>query len=89
MTTRLRLGCMAFLIGTVLGGLCLSAAAQTVDLTLLHMNDIYEISPKRGQGGFAPLMTLLKQERARAALHLTTFGGDLLSPPVPVPASAG
>ena len=73
---RLFIACLCCL------GLWGHALAQTLDLTLLHMNDVYEIAPKQGKGGFAPLMTLLQQERARAAHHLTTFGGDLLSPSV-------
>ena len=56
--------------------------AQSAKLTLLHVNDVYQISPQRGVGGLAELMTLLKQERARAANHWTTLGGDLLSPSV-------
>jgi 2',3'-cyclic-nucleotide 2'-phosphodiesterase (5'-nucleotidase family) len=55
------------------------AAAQTATVTFLHLNDVYEISPKGGRGGFAPLMTLLKQERAAAPGAITTFGGDLIS----------
>ena len=70
MTARLPYRFVAFLIGVCLGALSLSAVAQTVDLTLLHINDVYEIAAQRGQGGFAPLMTLLKQERARAAHQL-------------------
>lgn len=56
--------------------------AQSLDLTLLHVNDVYEISPKGGIGGVAQLMTLLKKERARATHSMTTLGGDLLSPSV-------
>ncbi|MDP6706573.1 MAG: 5'-nucleotidase C-terminal domain-containing protein [Alphaproteobacteria bacterium] len=59
-----------------------AASAQTAELTLLHVNDVYEISAKRGKGGMAELMTLLRAERARAANHLTTLGGDLISPSV-------
>jgi 2',3'-cyclic-nucleotide 2'-phosphodiesterase (5'-nucleotidase family) len=59
-----------------------SAFAQSAKLTILHVNDVYQVSPQRGIGGLAPLMTLLKQERARAENHLTTLGGDLLSPSV-------
>ncbi len=57
-----------------------AASAQKAELTLLHLNDVYEISPQRGKGGMAPLMTLLKAERARAANSITTLGGDLISP---------
>ena len=60
----------------------LAALAQSAKLTLLHVNDVYQISPQRGTGGLAELMTLLKQERARAENHMTTLGGDLLSPSV-------
>ncbi|NQW00064.1 MAG: 5'-nucleotidase C-terminal domain-containing protein [Rhodospirillales bacterium] len=56
--------------------------AQSVDLTLLHVNDVYQVSPDDGVGGLAQLMTLLKKERARSAHTLTTLGGDLLSPSV-------
>jgi len=66
--------------------LSVAAAAQqtatTVKVTFLHTNDVYEITPVRGWGGFAPLMTLLKQERAANPNTLTTFGGDLISPSV-------
>lgn len=63
-------------------GLPAVAWAQSATLRILHINDVYEISPKRGQGGMAQLMTLLKQERARAEHHITTLGGDLISPSV-------
>jgi 2',3'-cyclic-nucleotide 2'-phosphodiesterase (5'-nucleotidase family) len=67
--------------------LCLAAMpgllrAETAEITLLHVNDVYEIAPKKGKGGFAQLMTLLERERAGARNSLTTFGGDLLSPSV-------
>ena len=62
--------------------LALPALAEPTRLTLLHINDVYQISPQRGAGGLAELMTLLKRERARAEHHLTTLGGDLISPSV-------
>jgi 5'-nucleotidase/UDP-sugar diphosphatase len=52
---------------------------QIATVTFLHLNDVYEISPKQGRGGFAPLMTLLKQERAAAPDTITTLGGDLIA----------
>ena len=58
------------------------AFADPVTITLLHTNDVYEIAPEEGRGGLAELMTLLEQERARAAHSITTFGGDLISPSV-------
>ncbi len=49
---------------------------------LLHFNDIYEITPQKELGGFAPLLTLIEQQRQQAVPSLLTFGGDLLSPSV-------
>ena len=61
-------------------GMTLPAWAQNGTLTFLHVNDVYEIAPVKGQGGFGPLMTLLKRERAAAPDAITTVGGDFLSP---------
>ncbi len=57
-----------------------SASGQSATLTLLTVNDVYEIAPVQGQGGLAELMTLLRAERATATHHLTTVNGDFLSP---------
>jgi 5'-nucleotidase/UDP-sugar diphosphatase len=56
------------------------AFGQHATLTLLTVNDVYEISPVQGKGGLAELMTLLRAERATATHHLTTVNGDFLSP---------
>ncbi len=55
-----------------------AAFAQKTRLSFLHLNDVYEISPKQGIGGLAETMTLLKQERARLPGAITTLGGDLI-----------
>jgi 5'-nucleotidase/UDP-sugar diphosphatase len=60
----------------------IAGLAQSTKLTLLHINDVYEISPRRGIGGLAELMTLLRTERAGAEHSITTLGGDLISPSV-------
>ena len=57
-----------------------SASGQSATLTLLTVNDVYEITPAQGKGGLAELMTLLRAERATATHHLTTVNGDFLSP---------
>src|SRR5262249_35555425 len=57
-----------------------SASGQRATLTLLTVNDVYEIAPVQGQGGLAELMTLLRAERATATHHLMTVNGDFLSP---------
>lgn len=58
----------------------LPATAETVRLTFLHANDIYEYRPVNGIGGLAELLTRVEDERTRAPEALLTFGGDLLSP---------
>ena len=49
-------------------------------LTFLHVNDVYEIWPKRGIGGLAELGALVKKEREAAPNAVMTLGGDLISP---------
>jgi 5'-nucleotidase / UDP-sugar diphosphatase len=64
--------------------LMLSSAALAADgrITLLQVNDVYEISPIRGRGGLAELSTLLKRERAANPNSITIVAGDFLSPSV-------
>ncbi len=56
------------------------AWAQNATLTLLTVNDVYDIAPAQGRGGLAELMTLLRAERATATHTVTTLNGDFLSP---------
>lgn len=49
-------------------------------LTILSINDVYEVLPKQGIGGFAELYTLLKEERMRAKESIFTVNGDFLFP---------
>ncbi len=74
-----RFSLILILSGFLAPGLTL---AQSAHLRILHINDVYEFAPKRGKGGMAQLMTLLRHERAGARNTLTTLGGDLLSPSV-------
>lgn len=55
-------------------------SAEEATLTFLQFNDVYDISPKDGVGGFAALMTALKQERLLAPHSVTIVSGDFLSP---------
>ena len=79
--TILRNSVARLLAGALLVASAFAHAAPTT-ITFLHVNDVYEIAPKRGKGGFAPLMTLLRRERAASENTVTTFGGDLFSPSV-------
>jgi 2',3'-cyclic-nucleotide 2'-phosphodiesterase (5'-nucleotidase family) len=58
----------------------LPALAQNGVVTFLHINDVYEVAPVKGKGGFAPLAALLKREHQRSPNAITTLGGDFLSP---------
>ncbi len=84
MTWIARISILAVLLAWPAG-----ARAQVLDLTVLHVNDVYRIAPQGGRGGLAQLATLLHGERARATHHLSTFGGDLISPSVMSGATRG
>lgn len=70
------------MIAALLMGVAASAAERR--LTLLHINDVYQISPvdKGKNGGLARLATLRDQVRAASPDIVLTFGGDTLSPSV-------
>lgn len=54
----------------------------TVRLTILHINDVYEITPAEGgkTGGLARVATLLRDLERRNPNTIMTLGGDFLSP---------
>ncbi len=58
--------------------------AQSVQFTILQINDLYEISPINGgkEGGMARLATLRGQLAARNRHTYTVLAGDALSPSV-------
>src|SRR5215204_5652210 len=60
------------------------AAAETVRVTLLQVNDVYQISPvdKGRRGGLARVHTLRKQIQADSPHTLYLLGGDTLGPSV-------
>jgi 5'-nucleotidase len=57
-------------------------AAAPATLTIVHLNDIYEIQPIQGgkYGGPARVATVLQRLKASGAVVLSTLGGDYLSP---------
>ena len=61
-----------------------AAAAETVLVTLLQVNDVYQMSPiERGRrGGLARVATLRKKILAESPHTLYLLGGDTLSPSV-------
>ncbi|HBV20270.1 MAG TPA: bifunctional metallophosphatase/5'-nucleotidase [Nitrosomonas sp.] len=73
-------------IGFVTACAAVSNHTATVDhrihVTILHFNDIYEITPVSGgkEGGIARVATLRNQLLARNPNTIITLGGDLFSP---------
>jgi 2',3'-cyclic-nucleotide 2'-phosphodiesterase (5'-nucleotidase family) len=57
-----------------------AAWAETVRLTFIHVNDVYEILPTKDGGGLAEMAAAVRTERDRAQHSLFTLGGDLISP---------
>jgi 5'-nucleotidase len=59
-----------------------ASAQQTTTITILQVNDVYEISPVDNgkNGGLARVATRVKQERARNPNTLFLIAGDFLSP---------
>jgi 5'-nucleotidase / UDP-sugar diphosphatase len=80
---QLTLAVNTFLIslGAVLS-VAQSSMAEVVNVTLLHLNDIYEITPVEGgkRGGMARVATLRKQLLARNPRTITLLAGDAFSP---------
>jgi 5'-nucleotidase len=60
------------------------AAPKTVDITVLQLNDVYQISPvdKGRRGGLARVATLVRKIRAASPHTLFLLAGDTISPSV-------
>lgn len=57
------------------------AFAEVVDITLLHLNDIYEITPvEAGRGGLARVATLRQQLLIKNPRTYRLLAGDAFSP---------
>ncbi len=61
-----------------------TAFGQSIRVTILHVNDVYQFAPVDGgdRGGLARLLTLKKQAAAENPNIIFTLGGDTLSPSV-------
>ncbi len=58
------------------------AASRPVTVTIVHLNDVYEIVPVEGgkAGGLARVAAVIRKMKATHAPLVTTLGGDYLSP---------
>ena len=57
-----------------------SSFAESVEMTIIHFNDLDRMEESGGQGGVARLAALIKSERAHKENVLVTFAGDTISP---------
>ncbi len=57
-----------------------ASAADTVQFTLVLVNDIYKMGEEKGRGGFARLAGIVAAERARSKNVLFFHAGDTISP---------
>lgn len=73
---------LAALVSTPVHGA--PAIPKTIQVTLLQLNDVYQISPvdKGRHGGLARVATLVEQVRAASPNTLFVLAGDTLSPSV-------
>ncbi len=75
-----KLLCSALLASLFLGVVPKIAAAETLNLTLLGVGDIYNFEGLKTRGGFARLNAVAKAERAKGDNFLYLFDGDMFSP---------
>lgn len=64
--------------------LSLAAFGQTTQVTILHVNDVYQFAPVDGgkRGGLARVLTIKKETLAKNPNTIFTMGGDTVSPSV-------
>ncbi len=71
------------LSATALGTVLMSPAfAQTVNITILGIGDIYNFAEEDGRGGMARLNAVARAERANNPNTIYVFDGDMLSPSI-------
>ncbi len=74
----------ALLLGTSIlaAGVSAPVFAETINLTILGVGDIYNFADHKGRGGFARLNAVAKAERAANPNTIYVFDGDMLSPSI-------
>lgn len=74
----------ALLLSVVFVVAATATFGQSIRVTILHVNDVYQFTPVEGgkRGGLARLLTLKKEALAENPNTIFTLGGDTLSPSV-------
>jgi hypothetical protein len=57
-----------------------NTSSRQVKLTILHLNDVYQLVGDEKGGGLARVATLEKQFESNSDNMIFTFGGDTISP---------
>ncbi len=70
----------ALLLGTALGSAALPALAETVNITILGVGDIYDFAGDGTRGGFARMNAVALAEKANNPNTIYVMDGDMLSP---------
>lgn len=72
----------SWVLSLAIAVVALPARAEKIDVTLLQLNDVYEITPVSNgkSGGLARVATLRKQLKRRNPNLLTILAGDCLNP---------
>jgi len=77
-----KIGALLAGAGVLSASLCAPAIAETINLTILGVGDVYNFADDKGRGGFARLNALARAERAANPNTLYVFDGDMLSPSI-------
>ncbi|MEQ1764568.1 MAG: metallophosphoesterase, partial [Pyrinomonadaceae bacterium] len=74
----------AFLLIILLSAISTLAQAEVTKVTILHLNDTYQMTPADGgkRGGLARVLTVRKRVLLENPNTLMTLGGDTVSPSV-------
>ena len=67
-------------LATLLAMSANAALAEPVKLSIIEVNDFYQMSENQGRGGFARLAAVVKAERAAGKHVLVMHAGDTFSP---------
>lgn len=68
------------ILAALTAALCEPGLAGRHTITILSVNDVYQISPVNGVGGFARVKTLVDQAKKENPNTIFTLSGDFLSP---------
>ena len=74
------LAAVASVLVALTAAIAAPASAETVEVTIVHFNDLDQMNERRGRGGVPRLATIINNERAMGGNVLVTFGGDAISP---------